>query len=154
MITEKSKDNPVLYKKDELGRQVKLELEDEKYNILKLELFNIEETFLDFQTKKKVTFDTLFKKYLIKTGLKLISKLNNKIIIQLDDDFKIFTFKSVHDSGRFMDFMSVYFLKFDIKDCLLVKDTSTTQRKFLYKKLDEVGFSKSYLFRSSTTHLK
>ena len=82
----------------------------------------------------------------------MVSKLNNKIIVQNDDVFKLFTFKNDDDSSRFIDSMLSYFLELKRIDCMFIKDYDTNQRKYLYNILTEKGFPKSYLFRQSTTH--
>lgn len=141
-----------LFTKDEFGRQVKVELEDSDFKISKVSPYLIEENFVDYSTGKKINTDTFIKTYLKKDGYKLISKLNNKIVLQIDDDFKLFTFKSLGDSDRFIDTLTEKFKNERRIDCLLVKDYSTNQRKYLYDVLVEKGFSKNYLQRHSTTH--
>jgi hypothetical protein len=142
-----------MFIKDEIGRQVKIELSDSNHVITKISNYKIEEEILDYQTKKKITTQSIMKKYLNNDGLKLISKLNNKIIIQNDDELNLFTFKNESDSNRFVDTLSVLFLSQKRGDCLFVKDTSSPQKKYLYNLLTERGYPKSYLFRNSTTHL-
>ena len=141
-----------IFIRDEYGRQIKIELDNSNHTILKINSYRIEEYIHDYQTKKKITSSDLIKKYLPKTGFKLISKINNKIVIQNDDDFKLFTLKNNEDSDRFLETLSEYLIKEKRIDCILVKDTSTIQRKYLYDILIEKGFKKSYLFRQSTTH--
>lgn len=151
-LLEKSKSNEVKYYKDDLGRQIKIELDDDDYSISKIEKYKIEELLSDYQTKKKITTQELVKKYLSGSGIKMISKINNKIVVQNDDDYKLFTLKSDEDCNRFIDCLSNFFLETKRMDCILVKDISTSQRKYLYDILVEKGFSRSYLFRHSTTH--
>ena len=81
----------------------------------------------------------------------MVSKLNNKIIVQNDDVIKLFTFKNEDDSSRFIDNLSKVFISQKKIDCMFVKDSSTSQRKYLYNILVNYGFPKSYLFRQSTT---
>ena len=88
------------------------------------------------------------------SGYKMISKLNNKIVLQEDDNFKLFTLKNVYDSDRFIDTLSDILIKEKRSNVLLVKDVSTAQRKYLYNLLVEKGYPKSYLLRYSTTHLQ
>jgi hypothetical protein len=144
--------NTPLYTKDEFGRQLKVELDNTNQKILKISKYKIEESLLDYQTKKKITVTNFIKKYLPKTGFKMISKINNKIVLQNDDNFKLFTLKNDLDSDRFVESVSNYFMEEKRTDCMFVKDTSTVQRKYLYNILVENGFPKSYLFRHSTTH--
>jgi len=141
-----------LYVKDDFGRQIKIEMESGDNTITKINQYNIDEVFLDYSTKKKINTSSFIKKYLEPTGLKLVSKLNNKIIVQHDDSFKLFTFKNDNDSSRFIDSISSHFIKLKRMDCLFVKDYDNSQRKYLYSILVEQGFPKSYLFRQSTTH--
>ena len=81
----------------------------------------------------------------------MVTKLNNKIIVQNDDIINLFTFKNDNDSSRFIDRISKIFIEQKKIDCMFVKDTSLSQRKYLYNILVNYGFPKSYLFRQSTT---
>ena len=83
---------------------------------------------------------------------KLVSKLNNKVVVQNDDKFNLFTLKNDYDSSRFIDTLSELFIEQKRFDCMFVKDYSNAQRKYLYNLLIENGFSKSYLQRQTTTH--
>lgn len=142
-----------LFLKDDIGRQIKVDLDNGDYNISKIEKYRVEEEFVDYETKNKITTPVFIKKYLKSDGLKLVSKLNNKIVLQNDDKINLFTFKNVDDSERFIDSISELFKTQKRSDCLFVKDYSNYQRKFLYELLTEKGYSKSYLQRHSTTHL-
>jgi hypothetical protein len=142
-----------IFLKYEFGRKVKVSLDDEDFTILKIMKYRIEESFLDYSKNQKITLSELLKTYLKQDGLKLISKLNNKIIIQNDDKFNLLTFKNGDDSMRFIDNLSSHFINEKRYDCMFVKDYTTSQRKYLYDLLVENGFSKNYLIRHSTTHL-
>ena len=152
ILQKKSEVKNFMYIKDDFGRTIKVDLEDDDYQILKISNFKVEETILDYQTKKKITVPFLLKTYLSKEGLKMISKLNNKIVIQNDDVFNMFTLKNDEDANRFIESLSTHFINIGRNDCIFVKDSSTVQRKYLYTLLVEKGFPKSYLFRHSTTH--
>lgn len=152
-LVEKSSSSPIsLYMKDDYGRQVKVSLDDSGLTMINITRYRIEELFLDYTTNKKIDTRQFIKQYLDPTGFKLISKLNNKIIVQNDDKFNLFTLKTSKDSERFIDILTKKFNGDGRKDCLLVKDCSTPQRKYLYELLVKMGFEKSYLQRSSTTH--
>jgi hypothetical protein len=141
-----------IFLKDEFGRKVKVSLDDENFTILKIMKYKMEESFLDYSKNEKITLNELLKTYLKQDGLKLISKLNNKIIIQNDSKFNLLTFKNDDDSIRFIDNLSSHFINEKRYDCMFVKDYTTSQRKYLYDLLVENGFSKKYLIRHSTTH--
>ena len=152
-ILEKSPDTflPV-YLKDELGRQIKVNLDDDDYTITKIITYKIEETLLDLTLNKKINSLEFIKLYLDPVGFKLVSKLNNKIIVQNDDKVNLFILKNEYDSSRFIDSISNKFISEKRMDCMFVKDYSITQKKSLYNLLINRGFSKDYLLRYSTTH--
>jgi hypothetical protein len=114
--------------------------------------YKVEELIQDYQTKSKITINQFIKKYLSDNGLKMLSKINNKIVVQNDDNFNLFTLKNDNDSERFIDSLSELFINEKRNDCIFVKDSSIAQRKYLYDLLVMKGFPKSYLFRHSTTH--
>lgn len=152
-ILEKSPDTflPV-YLKDELGRQIKVNLDDGDYTITKIITYKIEETLLDVTLNKKINSHEFIKLYLDPVGFKLMSKLNNKIIVQNDDKVNLFILKNEYDSSRFIESISNKFMSEKRMDCMFIKDCSTPQKKSLYNLLINQGFSKDYLLRYSTTH--
>jgi hypothetical protein len=152
LISNQKKIDSKSYYKDSFGRQIKLELNNPNYNIINIDRYNIEEEFLDYKNKKKINAKKFIEKYLSGPNIKLVSKLNNKIVVQNDDKFNLFTLKNSEDAFRFLNCLTVFFQKNNKRDCLVVNDTSTTHRKYLYKILVENGFPKNYLFRHSTTH--
>ena len=143
--------NDVMYVKDEFGRQNKVEVEDDNYSMIKIISYNVNEQFIDYTTKTKLNTEQFIKQYLKKDGLKMVSKLNNKIIVQLDEQTNLFTFKNDSDSSRFIDNLSKKYINEKRVDCIFIKDSSTPQRKYLYDMLSNLGYPKQYLFRQSTT---
>ena len=111
----------------------------------------IEFLIFDVQKKKKITTKDLIKTYLKTDGLKMISVLNNKIVVQKDEDIKLFSLKNVKESSSFIDCLSSYFFKIKRGDCLFVKDYSIAQRKSLYQLLESSGIDKKILYRKFTT---
>jgi hypothetical protein len=152
LLEKKGISSEIVYIKDELGRLIKVTTDSDDYSIIKIINYNIEEEFVDYKTKKKITTPEFEKKYLYKTGVKMLSKLNNKIVFQNESNINLFTFKNVDDADRFIDCLGSYLIKKGRLDCILVKDSSFPQRKYLYDFLIENGFSKSYLQRYSTAH--
>jgi hypothetical protein len=152
LVERNSNKSSPLYIRDDLGRNVKVDLDDSNYKIVKIEKYNMDEYILDYTTSLRLTAEQLIKKYLSPSGLKLVYKLNNKIIVQNDDKFNLFTLKNDDDSDRFIDSIGDYFRELKRIDCIFIKDYSTQQRKELYDILIKNGFSKEYLFRHSTTH--
>ena len=86
--------------------------------------------------------------------LKTISKLNNKIVVQSNDNFTLFTLKNEEDSERLLETLESYFIKNGRNDCIFVKDLNTVHRKWLYDVLENNGFDRKKLYRKFTTFSK
>jgi hypothetical protein len=140
------------YMTDEFGRNVKIKLDDQGMNIVEIIPYNQEEKIFDIQKNEKITVDYFLKTYLKKDGIKLVSALNNKIIVQNDDLVSIFSLKSESETSRFLDSLSMYFFKQKRGDCIFVKDYSLAQRKYLIELLTSKGFDKKIFYRKFTTH--
>jgi hypothetical protein len=151
IIEMSSKQLIPVYMTDEYGRNIKVKLDEDGMTLFKIEPYKKEETIYDIKEQKKITTQTFIKKYLRGDGLKMISVLNNKIVLQEDEKIHLFTLKSESESSRFVDNLSSHFFKIKRGDCLFVKDYSTAQRKSLYTLLESAGIDKKILYRKFTT---
>ncbi len=140
-----------VYMTDEYGRNIKVKLDEDGMTLFKINPYKKEETIYDIREQKKITTQAFIKKYLRGDGLKMISVLNNKIVLQEDEKIHLFTLKSESESSRFVDNLSSHFFKIKRGDCLFVKDYSTAQRKSLYALLESAGIDKKILYRKFTT---
>lgn len=147
-----SKNQTPVYITDEMGRNIKVNLLDDEYSLLKISKFKQEEFLFDISKQTKISFDSFVKYYLKNDTLKVISILNNKLIVQKDEDVKLFSLKNEDDCMRFIESISTYFLKNKRADCLFIKDDSTPQRKYLLDLLSKNGFDKKILYRKFTTY--
>jgi hypothetical protein len=143
-----------IYRTDEMGRNIPVQLNDPNYAILKIEKYNIPEKVFHISKKQKISSEKLINTYLKGDSLKLVSKLNNKIIIQDEDIYNLFSLKSIYDADRFLINLEKYMMSNNKSNCLIVKDSSREQKKYLYEILTNLGYNKSMLYRTSTTHLK
>jgi len=137
--------------KDDLGRQVKVETDDSRYKIMKISNYKIEDFIYDIQKNKRLNFITFIRNYIPREGIKLVSKLNNKVVIQNDEKFFLFSLKSEDESKRFLTVLEDYMLSNNRMDCIIVSDDSNRQKKYLYELLNSKGISKSMLYKKSTT---
>ena len=137
--------------KDDLGRQVKIETDDSRYKIMKISNYKIEDFIYDIQKNKRLNFITFIRNYIPREGIKLVSKLNNKVVIQNDENFFLFSLKSEDESKRFLTVLEDYMLSNNRMDCIIVSDDSNRQKKYLYELLNSKGISKSMLYKKSTT---
>jgi hypothetical protein len=140
-----------VYLTDELGRFLKVKLDEKGMTLILISPYKKEESIYDLQLKKKISVDEFIKKYLKGVGVKMVSSLNNKIVVQDEDKFNLFTLKSEEDSIRFIECISSYFHKIKRGDCLFIKDSSTPQKKYLYSLLESYGIDKKILYRKFTS---
>lgn len=147
-------ENNFFFKKDSLGKNVKIYSENKDFSIYKLENYKLEELIFDFNSKTKISFDDFLK---LLRGIKVFSiifKINNKIVVQVDDILSIFSLKTDVDCLRLFTKLENLIYNKELNNFILIRDFDNNQKKYIYNLLNEKGISKSYLYRSSTTHLK
>ena len=140
-----------VYMTDEFGRNIKVKLDEDGMTLFEISPYKKEELIFDIKENRKITVDKFIKSYLKGDGMKMISSLNNKIVVQENEKINLFTLKSESESERFIDCVSSHFFKIRRSDCLFVKDSSTPQRKYLYTLLEASGIDKKILYRKFTT---
>jgi hypothetical protein len=152
ILTSKTCEVEQLYYMDEIGRNVSInpKISDNLY-IKKIDMFNIEEKLYDVQDNKKITFHKFVKKYLDKDKTIMLSKLNNKVVVQEDDNYSLFSLKTEDDCERFLRIVES---KVEKKNFIIVRDFTSPQRKYLYDLLVGKGYDIDFLYRTSTTHPK
>ena len=154
LISLSSNQSSPVYMTDEFGRSIKVKLEENGMSILHLKPFRDEDLIYDVKNKKKITTQEFIKRYLKGDGLKMVSVLNNKVILQRDEKIDLFSLKNEYECSRFVECLSSYFFKIKRGDCLFIKDCSSPQRKYLYELLESNGFDKKVLYRKFTTYPK
>ena len=152
LLEKDSNDFNILYKKDNLGRQIKVEVDNPEFKIIKVSDYKIEEFLFDLQTNKKISFKKFYNQYLKGGGLKFISSLNNKIIVQEDDNYNLFSLKCEPETSRFLKTLSDVLYTNKRSDCVVVPETTKDHKRFLYSVLEQKGIAKSTLYRRSTTY--
>jgi hypothetical protein len=151
-LLEKTQTNFDLYfVRDNLGRQVKVELDDPDYKLIEVSNYKLPDKIFDVNENKKITFEYFLRKYLPKTQVKLLSRINNKVVLQNDDNINLFSFKNDNESLRFLDALSDFMLDNSRMDTIIVSETSKPQKKYLYDLLESKGIKKSSLYRRTTT---
>tara|TARA_R100001443_G_scaffold115485_1_gene133364 strand:+ start:1266 stop:1892 length:627 start_codon:yes stop_codon:yes gene_type:complete len=149
-IFSKENNNSTFYRKNSLGKNVEVIIDLPNYYMVEFSDYWCEELIYDHQTKSRIPLDTLITSYLPKKNFKQVFSLNNKLIIQNEDNFKMFSLKNVDDCSRLLDIIKKIFIDSGRIDCLFVPDTSTAQRKQLYEILETKGFSRKFLYKQYT----
>ena len=148
ITTEKS--DKSIFVKDSVGRTKKVSLGESSYHIIKLLPYWKEEKIYDHQSKNKLSFDSLLDTYLTGNDFKQIFSLNNKLVIQKDEIFNLFSLKTVSDAQRLLGTIELEFIDNGRYDCLFVRDTDTIQRNQLYDILTNVGYCRNFLRKQFT----
>lgn len=141
-----------LFVKDDFGRNILVNLDDPEYKIIKVSKYKVPEKIFDVNNNKKITTEEFVKKHLPKNSVKLISRLNNKVVVQNDNDVKLFSLKDEDESRRFLESLNEYLINVGRIDSIIVIETTKPQKKYLYDILSEMGISKQSLYRRSTTY--
>lgn len=140
-----------VYITDEYGRNKKVKLEDDGMTLFEISKYKKEEFIYDIQLKTKISVKKFIERYLRNDEIKMISALNNKVIVQKDDDVFLFSLKNVSEANRFVDCLNQHFVKIKKSNCIFIKDFSKPQRKYLISLLANKGIDKKILYRKSTT---
>ena len=151
LLSKKDENFQSLFVKDSLGRQVKVDLDDEDFKIIEVQEYKIEEKIFDVYQNKKITTQEFLKKYIDTPSIKLLSKLNNKVVLQNDDSVDLFTLIDPEECTRFLRSLSDYFISTQRMDVIVVYESSKAQKKYLYDILEKTGIDKKVLYRTTTT---
>ena len=142
--------NESIFVKDNMGRTKEVSLGGSNYSIIKLLPYWKEEFIYDHQNKNKISFNHLIRDYLPVDNFKQVFTLNNKLIIQQENIFNLFSLKTITDANRLLRIIEIELLDVGRYDCLFVSDTSTVQRKQLYDLLVSVGYKRDFLRKQYT----
>jgi hypothetical protein len=155
LLSSELKNQTNLFTTDNLGRNTSVFIEgDSPYVFVNIKQYNKEERIYDWQTKDRIFVIDLIKKYCKGKEMKNIFTLNNKLLIQIDEEYNLFSLKNSDESHRLLSTIEDYFRKNKRTDAIFVKDVSTVHRKWIYNILTEKGFDKNQLYRQSTTFSK
>ena len=100
IIHMSSKQEVPIYLTDDLGRNLRVKLDEPGMTLILISPYKKEEKVFDIQTKKKIEVQRLIKTYLKGEGVKMISMLNNKVIIQDEEKVFLFTLKNESEASR------------------------------------------------------
>ena len=149
VVTTESVDGNI-FVKDTIGRTKEVVMGDTIYNIVKLLPYWKEELIYDHTSKSKITYLEFLSSYLNYKDFKQVFTLNNKLIVQNEDHFSLFSLKTVSDALRLIDIIEFELMDAGRMDCLFVRDTNTVQRKQLYDLLEREGYDRGFLRKQYT----
>jgi hypothetical protein len=146
LIYDEPSFNEKFYFTDRFGRNVSIS--SSEFKIIKLSDYLNEDYLFDISENKKISYNEFYKKICGKDSIKLISKLNNKIIVQKDELISLYSLKNEYDANRILEIITDE----KVKPYIISYDISIEQRKYLYTLLENYGYDKQMLYRKFTTH--
>lgn len=135
------------YTRDHLGRNVEAQIESKKHRIKEIIPYWKEETIYDYESKKRLRYHDFLDIFAQVTDIAQIFKLNNKLVLQIDDNVRMFGNKNNNDCNRLFDILREDLLEKKCGNFIYVKDVTTVQRMKLYDMLTEKGFKRTTLYR-------
>ena len=135
------------YVKDSLGRNQPAIIEDSKFRIKEIIPYWKEELIYDFQQKKRIRYHQMFNEILKISDIAQIFTLNKNLLVQVENDIRLFGNKNLKDSERLFEILKSDLLKRKRGNFIFVKDITTHQRRLLYELLETKGYKRTELFR-------
>ena len=132
-----------IYMTDDMGRNIRVKLEDDNMTLFQIKQYKKEELIFDVSKNKKITANEFITQYLKSDGLKMISSLNNKIIVQKDEVINLFSLKnesscknltlnlSFLSSDNLLNSPKLFTFPSTIESLFLIKDSSINFLSFL-----------------------
>jgi hypothetical protein len=147
LVSKEDMLQPELFKKDEFGRQQRVEFNSGPYVFLEISDYFIEESIWDYQSNEYISFDKLYNKLTYKHVLKQAFTLNAKLFIQIENDVKMYGLKNVNDAKRLLNTLNKKAIDDGHGYIMFVEDISSAQRRSLYDLLEGKGYNRSMLYK-------
>jgi hypothetical protein len=135
------------YIKDDLGRNIEVEMNDKRFRIKEIIPYWREEFIYDFENKKRIRYDQMMDIILKIDDIAQIFTLNNKLFLQVENDIRLFGNKNITDANRLFEIVKNDLIKRKRGNFIFVKDVTTHQREQLYEMLVSKGYKKLELIR-------
>lgn len=156
LLKEKEESDPKFYTKDELGRNIEVNVKSDKWTILHKDEYFYEEKFTVFGYDKRMDTKEIIKLILLRRHkgilLKQVNYVVNKVLIHQDGDFDIIVCKTKSDAKRLYEILREFYESNNrIKNILFTGLVSKRNRTELYKKIvEKTGWTLNRVHRSSS----
>lgn len=152
LLKEREEGDEETVVRDSMGRLIKEKFKDEKYTVVNRIEFKVEETFLVFGYKGRLTFKDIVKKLLMNsTRTKYVFYFLNKLIVEDYDDFHIVVCKNKKQSRLLHDRLLQFFKYNSIKRGIFMNELNKDNRKRIYEEIKKkTGWKPSRIYRNST----
>lgn len=150
LVCQGSCEDKTIQRRDDLGRLETVSSDNPEFSILDICEFDVEEKVYDHKRKKRRYIQDIVEEYVPSQNIVQIFKLNNKIVIQNNDQYFLFSLKNINEASRLLESLKVYFKSINKFNCLFSKDLSTIHRKDTYNILEKSGFDRKLLYKHYT----
>jgi hypothetical protein len=156
LLKEKEDSDSKFYSKDELGRNVEVNVKSDKWSILHKDEYFYEEKFTVFGYNKRLDTKEIIRLILLRKHkgilLKQVNYVVNKVLIHQDGGFDIVVCKTKSDAKRLYKILREFYESNDrVKNILFTGLVSKRNRTELYKKIvEKTGWTINKVYRSST----
>jgi len=156
LLKEKEVDDLKFYDKDELGRNIEVNIKSDKWSILHKDEYFYEEKFTVFGYDKRLETKEILKLILLRKHkgilLKQVNYVLNKVLIHQDGDFDIIICKTKSDAKRLYKILEKFYESNDkLKNILFTGLVTERNRTNLYKRIvDKTGWTINRVHRSSS----
>lgn len=152
LLKEKEPGDEERIVRDSLGKLVKEKFKDDKYSVLKKIEYNIEERFMVFGYKHKLTFKEIVKNLLINsTRIKYVFYLLNKLIIEDYDGMNIVICKTNKEARRLHDRLLEFSKSNKLKKGVFMNQLRPQNRRRVYQDIKaKTKWSWHKIYRNST----
>lgn len=136
------------YLKDEHGRYYEVQTTNDHYRVREIIPYWIEEKIYDADNKVEITYDEFIEIVTQIQGISQFFTLNNKIVVQTDDKFRVFGNKNISDTQRLFEIAREDILSLGYGNFIFVRDIDRGQRMEIYDMMVRMGgYSKTWLFK-------
>jgi hypothetical protein len=156
LLKEKEENDPKFYSKDELGRNIEVNVKSDKWVILHKDEYFYEEKFTVFGYDKRLETKEIIKLILLRRHkgilLKQVNYVVNKVLIHQDGGFDIIVCKTKSDAKKLYKILQEFYESNNrIKNILFTGLVSKRNRTELYKKIvEKTGWTLNRVYRSSS----
>ena len=156
LLKEKEVDDLKFYDKDELGRNIEVNIKSDKWSVLHKDEYFYEEKFTVFGYDKRLETKEILKLILLRKHkgilLKQVNYVLNKVLIHQDGDFDIIICKTKSDAKRLYKILREFYESNDkLKNILFTGLVTERNRNSLYKRIvDKTGWSINRVHRSNS----
>jgi len=156
LLKEKEESDPKFYTKDELGRNIEVNVKSDMWTILHKNEYFYEEKFTVFGYNKRMETKEIIKLILLRRHkgilLKQVNYVVNKVLIHQDGDFDIVVCKTKSDAKKLYKILQEFYESNNrLKNILFTGLVTRRNRTGLYKKIvEKTGWTINKVYRSST----